>query len=200
MCSAEKSVSSGPGSGECRPRVSDHTHVTIIISVKTIQLKHVRMSDDESSIREFLCPSNIEMKSSDLMLWKFESANIYLSECGGKLPPLTLIFSSNTNIPQLHSLSFSSSRSVIWISSSENLFFLINIPNYPAAASRASHQSYCQQSMCRHWSALSGEDYSMIFMLFFRFCNNPRHFNILTKQSQPLSNIWLILRHQSLFA
>ena len=103
------------------------------------------------NVRWFLCPSNIEMKSSDLMLWKFESANIYLSECGGKLPPLTLIFSSNTNIPQLHSLSFSSSRSVIWISSSENLFFLINIPNYPAAASRASHQSYCQQSMCRHW-------------------------------------------------
>ena len=196
MCSAEKSVSSGPGSGECRPHVSDHTHVTIIISVKTIQLKHVRMSDDESSIREFLCPSNIEMKSSDLMLWKFESANIYLSECGGKLPQLTLIFSSNTNIPQLHSLTLSN----LDIKLRKSFFPLINIPNYPAAASRASRQSYCQQSMCRHWSALSGEDYSMIFMLFFRFCNNPRHFNILTKQSQPLSNIWLILRHQSLFA
>ena len=80
------------------------------------------MSDDESSIRESSFCVLPKLKWKALMwcwmLWKFESANIYLNESEGKLPQLTLIFSSNTNIPQLHSLTLSPP----WISSPENLF------------------------------------------------------------------------------
>ena len=130
MCSGgerEKSVSSGPQGAQGatglarRDRVSDHHKSCHYHNISGKQFNW-NMSDDESSIRESSFCVLPKLKWKALMwcwmLWKFESANIYLNESEGKLPQLTLIFSSNTNIPQLHSLTLSP----LWISSPENLF------------------------------------------------------------------------------